>query len=352
MKINKIFLILSILVSGSILSSCTGAVRTSSWPGVSVVDNAIYIAYATDIFSVNLTDGSINWRYPKEPDNSRHFYATPAIANNQLIVADYQNVLYSLDPNTGNEEWTFTNATGRYIGGVLVIDNVILAPSADNKLYALDINGKLLWEFETNEALWATPVSDGERVFLPSMDHTIYALKLSDGDCLWEIDLEGAMVNSAVLSDDKILYIGTIANEVVAIDAETGKILWRFLTSGAVWSKPTLYNDTLYIGDSNGKIYALNRADGSVLWEIDSGGSIMGSGAINSDGLVFTTMEGDVIAINYAGEKLWSTTIDGTLYNGALVEDDVILIVITKGEKLLVAYNLNGTERWSFIPSE
>ena len=70
----------------------------------------------------------------------------------------------------------FKDAKNRFIGSALALDDQIIAANSDNFLYSLNLSGQLQWTFESEHSLWGTPVSDGEIIYLPSMDHHVYAL--------------------------------------------------------------------------------------------------------------------------------------------------------------------------------
>lgn len=300
--------------------------------------------------AVRLSDGSLAWHFPEKADNRQTFYASPTLVDGQLIAGSYSNVLYSINPNSGALNWEFDQAHGRYVASASAVRDTILAPSADHTLYALDLKGNLRWKFSTGHALWASPWSDGEYVYQPSMDHFLYKLKLADGSLEWKTDLGGAAVSPPVPGNDGQIYLGTLTNEVLAVQTSDGSILWRFKTDDAVWSKPVLVENTLYVGDLKGKIYALDAANGSVKWSQEIDGSFVAAPAVNSNGLIFASEDGNLLAVSYEGQKLWTRSISGKLYTSPLVIDGKILVPVTKGEDVLVAFDDNGNQLWKFIP--
>lgn len=84
------------------LSACAGAANTAtSWPGLTVDDQFAYVAYNTQVYAVDLSNGKEVWRFPDEPDNSVTFFADPELTDDgQLIVGGYDFNLYSLEPDT------------------------------------------------------------------------------------------------------------------------------------------------------------------------------------------------------------------------------------------------------------
>jgi len=84
----------------------------------------------------------------------------------------------------------------------------------------------MIWQFETNQAIWAQPVIAGDTIFLGSMDHKVYALS-SSAKLLWETELGGA-VAAAPLFDEvtEKLYVSSIGKEFVALSAKNGEKLY------------------------------------------------------------------------------------------------------------------------------
>lgn len=350
MKPNRILPFLLFILLASLLTACAGAPAATSWPGVAVGENRAYLANISFVYGINV-DGSLVWKYPEKANANQQFYARPVVSNGQVIVGDYKHTLYGLDAATGVERWTFTEAKDRYIGAVLVAGDLILAPSADNFLYALNENGILQWKFEAKDALWAQPVSNGKSAFIGSMDHHVYAVSLASGQMEWATDLGAAIVYSLTLSSDSTtIYAGTVGSELVALDAASGKVLWRAKTSGIIWGRPVMDNGNLYIGDQSGKIYGFVAKDGSKLWEIDAGSPVIATGVLAGKELVFTTESGSVMAVDTTGKKLWNQSVSGKLYSSPEFTGDRLYVPVTGGEQALVALNPNGTQVWGFVP--
>ena len=97
------FLILAVLLSG-----CASGMTPSSWPGVTADNENAYIAYANQVYAVQVSNGVELWRYPQDVDAKKLFYAPPVLTDDgQLIISGYDSVLYSINPTNGNENWIF-----------------------------------------------------------------------------------------------------------------------------------------------------------------------------------------------------------------------------------------------------
>jgi outer membrane protein assembly factor BamB len=350
MKYRTLLLIAFFLIGGMLLSSCQGAIGTASWPGLSTDEDTLYLSYGPKIYSIRISDGTLIWGFPSETKNTIQFYAPAYPADGQLIVGDFANRLYSIDHQNGSQQWTFDQAKGRWIASVTVVDDIILAPSADNSLYALNLQGQIQWQFEgSSEPLWAQPVANGSLVYQGSMDHTLYAINLTSGTEAWNLELDGAIVYAPLLSDG-VLYVVTLADTVYAIDTTSRRILWQFKTDEEVWGVPALHDGTLYFADLKGQIYAVATESGQQAWKMEAGGPVVGSIGLTPDGFVVITETGDVLLVSFEGTKQWTRSIEGKLYGVPAIGDDRIVVPVVEGEQLLVAYDFRGNQVWTFVP--
>jgi len=354
MKYRKSIYIAIFLIGAVLFSSCSGSgsIGNSSWPGTSANGDTLYLSNSTAVYAIRMADGNLTWKFPAEAKNTTHFYAPVYSSGDQLIVGDYLNTLYSINPQTGAQNWTFTEATGRYIGGVLVTEDQILAPVSNSNLYALSTSGQKQWVFEdSTQALWAQPVSDGSLIYQASMDHHVYAVDPGTGEQAWNLELDGAVVYAPLL-DDGTLYATTLSGTVYAINTDDHQILWQSAIDSGGWGSPVMNEGTLYLGDLSGKIYAVNSVDGSQLWKVEAGGPVVGCGNLTPDGVVFVTETGDVVLVGFDGIKKWTRSIEGKLYGRPAIGDDRIVVSVLNGENLLVAYDFSGNEVWTFVPAK
>jgi outer membrane protein assembly factor BamB len=364
MKKTRFYLILLIILLGSWLTACAGgAVGATSWPGVTVdlEGNTVYVAYATHIYAIDLTNGTEKWRFPVKVDNKTMFFAPPALTNNgQLVAGSYNHLLYSLSADKGEQKWVFSDSKNLYIGGPLVSGEMIFAPSADNNLYALNLAGNLRWKFATQREQWRTPAMDGKTLtlYLPSMDHQVYAVDAETGNLFWKSgELGGAIAGTPTLSPQGVLYVGTLGSEMIKLDAQSGQILWSKPTSGWVWSGPLLKEDKLYFGDLGGTVYAWNAADGSEVWKISpiagTKRQISGRPLILGDTLYFVADNSNLYAVDVAtGNPRWNKTFTGKFYEGPYAAGDTILIASVNSNEILIALDASGVQKWSFIPAK
>lgn len=164
-------------------------------------------------------------------------------------------------------------------GGPVITGGVVYFPSK-NRLYAVDAaTGELKWRVPEGDAtdrnipsITATPVVDGERVYVPAADGTLTAFNVTDGSQSWTFRTGAAIHSSPTLVGD-VLYFGSDDDYVYAVDARQGTLRWKSnernksipLTDDAVGS-PVYYNGVIYINSSDMKLWALAADTGKVVW--------------------------------------------------------------------------------------
>jgi outer membrane protein assembly factor BamB len=348
---KKILIIIMFSILAMSLTACSGMMNASGWPGISGDEDSVYVAYANQVYSLRLKDGSVNWRYPEKVEAAKTFFANPAINGSNVIVGDYKNTLTALNIQTGVANWTYEGAKNRYIGGALVVEDTILAPNADHNLYALDLNGNLKWKFLANHALWSSPIVHDNVIYLSSMDHYLYAINIKSGDLIWEVDLGGAIVYSPSFDTDTI-FVATLANEVIAINAKDGSTKWKNTSETSLWSQPVYYDDVVYYGDTVGKIYAVSATNGNSIWDYVMGEMVSGAPVVMPEGVVFAGENGKLVALDFNGNILWTRSITGKLYTGPVIVDDMLILGISQGEDVIKAYDFNGNEIWKYSPEK
>ena len=104
------------------------------------------------------------------------------------------------------------------------------------------------------------------------------------------------MCTSSPAVANGVVYIGSDDNNVYALNANTGALLWSYTTGGAVTSSPAVANGVVYVGSDDNKVYALNASTGALLWSYTTGGAVESSPAV-ANGVVYVgSDDGNVYA--------------------------------------------------------
>jgi outer membrane protein assembly factor BamB len=144
---------------------------------------------------------------------------------------------------------------------------------------------------------------------------------------LWQIQDNSDIGSGAVYYRGVVFYANT-AGEVKAIDATSGKRLWRFPTKGKIFSTPALSCGYLVVGSSDNSIYCLAAASGKLLWKVEAEKSVLASPAIYKGYVYIGASDGTFRAIDLPTGKLrWKYEgIKGFIEAKAWVDDEGVYI--------------------------
>ncbi|MGK5090543.1 PQQ-binding-like beta-propeller repeat protein [Deltaproteobacteria bacterium TL4] len=162
-----------------------------------------------------------------------------------------------------------------------------------------------------------------------------------EGKILWKFEAPVKIIESSPAVVDGVVYFGAGAvgerDYFYALDALTGKVLWKFNVYSSVGTAPTVAGDMVYFGSRLGYLHALNRHTGKQVWAFASRMGTLGlpwivdSSPAVVDGVVYFGSDDEYIYAVDAktGKKLWDyktnpgginsspTVVDGILYVGA-----------------------------------
>jgi outer membrane protein assembly factor BamB len=363
---KKLIIVTMVLLGALFLSACAGgAVRGSSWPGLTVDGNTAYLADGSFVYAVDLSNGSELWRYPGSRNGKLTFYSTPAITPEGLVIvgsAGTDTSLIAINPADINsdtkapvEAWKFTGAKDHWVAAPLVVNNKLFAVNSDGNLYVLDLQDgqsvKTAKVIKLDGRLWAQPTTDGERVYITSLDHDVIAVNTETYDVVWNEELGGAVPGSAVLGADGMLYVGSLASKLEKFDPATGKHQSVLDAENWVWSTPSLDGDTLYFGDVDGNFYSFNTSSGKLNWKpVKPNGPITASPLVQNDHVLLATESGSVFAVGKDGKVLWTQQIGGKIYTTPVAAGDLTIVAPREADFYLAALDTNGRQVWTFTP--
>ena len=325
------------------LDAATGAERwqfrtgraVSSTPAVA--DGLVFAGSRDNTFwAVDAKTGEERWRFETGRDvpfpwgfESGDLYtSSPVWAAGTLFFGSGDGHVYAVDPRSGALRWRFATG-GRVRSSPAVAGGRVYVGSADGTLYALDAaSGREAWRFDTEghalesgrfgfdrRTIQASPAAADGRVFIGSRDGFLYAVDAATGRQLWRVDHSMSWVNTSPAVADGVVFAGSSDERFLqAVDARTGRELWRLATERPVWSSPAVAGDMVYVGDGSGTMYAVDRASGRERWRHKAGRRIFSSPVV-ADGVLYVgNDDGGVYAIRGADVPLrravfWDSTL-------------------------------------------
>jgi len=217
---------------------------------------------------------------------------------------------------------------------------------------------KLLWRFQTGDAVSSSPAVVDGVVYVGSQDGYVYALEAAAGEERWHFQTGDAVTFSPAVVDG-VVYIGSDGH-VYALDAATGEQIWRFETGDSVTSSPAVVDGVVYVGGQDSYVYALDAATGEERWRFETGGGVDSSPAV-VEGLVYVgSADSYVYALDAAtGEERWRFETNGAGLSSPAVVEGLVYIGSDGGYDFLdpcgggtpylyALDSVTGEERWRF----
>ncbi len=337
-----------------------------------------------NLYALDPVTGEERWKFTA----GRAITSTPAVAEGLVFVGSRDNTFYALDAGDGTARWKL--ATGAdlplawgfetgdlYTSSPVFSDGLVVFGSGDGRVYAVDArSGKVRWRFQTEGRVRSSPAIAAGRIYVGSMDGRLYSLELQTGRRIWQFDTEGhalrsgdfgfdrrTIQSSPAVADGRV-FVGSRDGFLYAVDAESGRQLWRvdhrmswvntspavaeglvfagssderflqavdartgrerwhFPTERPVWSSPAVAGSLVYFGDGSGTVYALDRATGVERWRHKSGRRILSS-PVPADGMLYVgNDDGGVYALRAAEAALHRAV----FWDSSLVRTSRILV--------------------------
>jgi outer membrane protein assembly factor BamB len=202
-------------------------------------------------------------------------------------------------------------------------------------------DGETLWTFpeypeESNRGVfYVTPAVGEGRVIVASQIstggffsqrvNTVWALDAETGRELWRFeDASGQYIEGGALSGDTFV-IGNGDGSIYALDAESGGLKWSFETGHHVWATPLIVGDTVYVGSMDRHLYALGLANGQVRWDFSTKGAFASAPALRDDTLYIGAFDDTFYAIDaQTGVERWRFESENWFWGSPAVYDDVV----------------------------
>lgn len=93
-------------------------------------------------------------------------WGTPFIDGETLYYADLNGGIYSLDLATGSQNWDAVQPDGPVVASPLVFGDQVYVATESGSFFALDRDGKTIWEKAVGGQIYTTPVVSGDLILV------------------------------------------------------------------------------------------------------------------------------------------------------------------------------------------
>lgn len=282
--------------------------------GLAMDGNVIYVTTGFGVVvAANAEDGSKIW----EQDLKSPLRIAPMVAADKVFVQSVDNKFYALNKDSGEVLWDYDIAMEdtTMVGGAVAAYSpeleVAINGFSNGEIQAFNaVFGSPLWSdiLIANRQAYsstflhtvkASPVIDGETAYVLGSADVLAAVDIRSGMRKWDKEIGG--VNTPLLIENT-LYVVTNGNELVALDKETGDVLW----SGAIELSgksseimvyaPLMVNGQIWVTTSNGHVLAYEPTTGKLLKNIDLDEDLNSAPIVAGEYILFVTEDADLLA--------------------------------------------------------
>ena len=272
-----------------------------------IADGTVYVAtFDGRLHAVELSSGKKLWSYGAT--DQIQIQSSPAVLEGTVYFGDGAGIFHAVDAKTGQKRWTF-ETLGEIISSATFWRDLVVFGSYDQFLYALRRkDGSLAWKVETGGYVHATPAILGDLTTVSGCDGLLWFIRLRDGSVVEKIELGGQAGSTPAMRGNRA-FLGTFENEVLGIDLDARKVLWRYehpQRKFPYYASAALAEGSLLIGGRDKIFRSLDAETGATKWERNLGSRIDSSAVVVGDRAYLGTKDGDLLAVSVAsGETVW-----------------------------------------------
>ncbi len=169
---------------------------------------------------------------------------------------------------------------------------------------------------------------------------------------MWKVPFANGVATTPVVIGERLVVVSA-EGEVAAIEAGSGKVVWRVTPYGTLKPLPFIPSPAyagkrIFVADNRNRILALNPANGAILWRKILSARANTSLIVSGTNIIVGTEDGFLNWIACKSGKLMKRVrLSGIPHGTPVPSGGLLLVLVSSGKSKLVALNLeNGEVRW------
>lgn len=256
-----------------------------------------------NIYGVSEKDGSLLWKVTCDAP----VIGAVTIRDGVAYIGASDHKMRAVNIHTGEVVWTFDGVKGYIETKPLVNDQHVVFGAWDNTLYAVKTDtGKLEWKWDggikgmhySPAAVW--PVEANGKVFIADPRRAMTAVDKDKGVTVWCTKQSMVRETIGLSEDGQRIYSKTMNDSIVcyATEGNEPKQLWATAVGFGYEHAPSMpveKDEIVYGSTKEGMIFALEAKTGKLLWRHKVGNSLINTVVpIGKKQLLFTATGGEV----------------------------------------------------------
>ena len=280
----------------------------------------IGVSITGEVAAFDARQGKRVWTYQLGDPSERWIFSSPVVGNGCVFTGQGPHFA-ALKADSGKPLWVRTDLTkSDWISsyatpvsdGLHVYIGFFWQPGC---LYALSAEtGQTIWKIapSPNEPYAVSPlVLDGTGGLLGVLSNGITKRAAATGSIQWLFPFPNPWNPAAPAVEAGLVYAVCGAGEVWAIDANTGKQIWRWecrndlaemqpyqRAAKTILASPKLLGNLLLVSVNDGRLVALDKRTGKPRWEHDFGAPVTSSPALAEGKIFLAVGDGNLYAFD------------------------------------------------------
>ena len=260
----------------------------------------------------------------------------PSIGYGRVYVAQQKGLFFALNAKTGRVSWR--KSFGRCAAAAPTIGKGLVYQAYMHRVECLQgqdgADGFVVaWDAQTGRERWryegapfeSSPLLHRNRLFVGSWDHGVHALNAKTGKRIWRFEADNEVNTSAAYWKRRI-FIASDSGTLYSLNAKTGKLIWTGQrASEFFYATPTVAYGRVYIGSTDGTMYVYGAKSGKLLWAQPLGSYIYGAAAVYKRKVFVGTYDGKFYALDAAtGDTDWQIEAPGAVHAAPTVMSGLV----------------------------
>ena len=273
--------------------------------GTPAVSQGIVVFGSADrtIYGLNAADGSLRWKV----NAAEPVLGAVTIHEGIAYVGASDKTFRAIDIQTGKVVWSYDQVKGYIETKPLIADNKVIFSAWDNTLYALDkATGKEIWKWTggltrmhfSPAAVW--PVASNGKVFIADPQRAMTAIDLQNGETIWRTFRSQVRETIGLSEDGERVYSKTMNDSIVCYSTltDTPEQVWASNVGFGYEHAPSMpleKDGVVYGSTKEGLLFALEAKTGKIIWKHKIGNSLINTVLpLNGREVLFTATSGEV----------------------------------------------------------
>lgn len=174
-----------------------------------------------------------------------------------------------------------------------------------------------LWRYTDRPLLEFPPIYVGGKLYALNNSGYAFALDAKTGKTLWKRRVGRLNASSPAFYRHRLYMVNLVPGHVLKLDAKTGKTIWKRRLPGRAESSPVVVNRTVYFGCEDGYLYALSTISGNIRWKTRLGGPVKAAPAYYGGRIYVGDYGGYMNAVDArTGKLIWQSGALGPGFGG------------------------------------